>query len=167
MIKTKLLTNILLLCICILFINIGCKKEEVAAKAAEPFVVKIDNIQVVIKNVTVAIKENGENLPFLLIEAYPENGDHIYLIIYHVMIGDKAIIDVTNNEWGSFFFYTTKEGKSFEASQKYAHASGKIIITKNDLSKKRIEGTFAGVATATDSNYGTKNFTDGSFALNY
>lgn len=62
-----------------------------------------------------------------------------------------------------FGYYSKSNNESFDGEAE----SGILVISKIDISNKRIEGTFNFIATSIDGNpSNTKNITDGNFKIN-
>jgi len=136
-------------------------------KPLAPFTISSGNVPIKVESVLTEIKQWSNAESYLLIKANLANGDLAYVEIFYTELDETAVIDVSNNFRGDFGYQINNSGEWYEASENYAGSSGEIIITKNNLISRTIEGTFSGLAVNINNSSDTKKAMHGSFAVAY
>ncbi|MEP7142793.1 MAG: hypothetical protein ABI707_07980 [Ferruginibacter sp.] len=162
--KNKLMLSIFFVCISTVFINMSCKKEE-PARVIEFFTMKVNNAPAGAKSISTKIKKSLDDKNYLQITATLGNNDLVFVDIFYNEIGERCILKVSSDDKGDFGYRTLSTNRWYEASRNYG--SGQIIIIKNDLNGRTIQGTFAGTVEEVDRSLDQKDIAEGSFAVNY
>ena len=147
----------------------SCKKSNSDVPAG-PLSAKLDGKQMKISNVQVTPELQGLNNHILLsitVNVDESNTKHFSLMIAYPDVTKGQTIDLANDDGKAYLIYTDGNGEFYGAGDEWANGSGKVIITTNDQTKRKIEGTFSGVLVNSSNTSKTLTVTDGYFSISY
>lgn len=147
----------------------SCKKNNSDVPAG-PLSAKLDGKQMKISNVQVTPDLQGLNNHILLsitVEVDESNSKHFSLLIAYQDVTKGQTIDLASDDGKAYLVYTDSNGDFYGAGNGWANGSGKVVITANDQTKRKIEGTFSGVLVNSNNTIQTITVTDGYFSTSY
>jgi hypothetical protein len=147
----------------------SCKKSNSDAPA-EPLQAKLDGKQMKISNVQVTPELQGLNNHILLsitVDVDESNAKHFSLLIACKDVTKGQSIELAGDDGKAYLIFTDSNGDFYGAGNGWTNGSGKVVITTNDQTKRKIEGTFSGVLVNSNNTSQTITVTDGHFSITY
>jgi hypothetical protein len=161
--------NTIYTALCTLLLLAACKKNNSDAPA-EPLQAKLGGKQMKISNVQVTPDLQGLNNHTLLsvtVSVDESNTKHFSLLIAYQDVSKGQTIDLANDDGKAYLVYTDSNGDFYGAGDGWTNGSGKMVITTNDQTKRKIEGSFSGVLVNGNNASQTITVTDGHFSVSY